>query len=47
LKGTPVAVKPERARLLFLYGAWAMATMFGGSILANSVATMLHWLPWK
>jgi ferredoxin len=47
LKGTPVAVKPERARLLFLYGAWAMATMFGGSILANSVATMIHWLPGK
>lgn len=44
LKGTEVAVKPERARLLFLYGAWAMATMFGGSILANSLATMLHWL---
>jgi ferredoxin-type protein NapH len=47
LKGTPVAVKPERARLLFLYGAWAMATMFGGSVLANSVATMIHWLPLK
>jgi polyferredoxin len=47
LKGTAVAVKPERARLLFLYGAWALATMFGGSILANSVATMVHWLPWK
>lgn len=45
LKGTPVAVKPERARLLFLYGAWAMATMFGGSILAGSVSTMIHWLP--
>jgi ferredoxin len=47
VKGTPVGVKPERARLLFLYGAWALATMFGGSILANSVATMVHWLPWK
>jgi polyferredoxin len=47
LKGTPVAVKPERARLLFLYGAWALATMMGGSILANSLATMVHWLPWK
>jgi ferredoxin len=47
LKGTQVALKPERARLLFLYGAWAMATMFGGSILANSLSTMLRWLPWK
>ncbi len=45
LKGTPVAVKPERARLLFLYGAWAMATMFGGSVLAGSISTMIHWLP--
>jgi polyferredoxin len=43
LKGTPVAVSPERARLLFLFGAWAMAIMFGGSILANSVAKMLHF----
>jgi len=47
LKGTRVALKPERARLLFLYGAWAMATMFGGSILGNSLATILHFLPWK
>lgn len=44
LKGTPVAVKPERARLVFLYGAWALATMLGGSILANSVATILGFL---
>jgi polyferredoxin len=47
LKGTPVAAKPERARLLFLYGAWAMATMFGGSILAGSIATIVGFLPWK
>jgi polyferredoxin len=47
LKGTPVAVKPERARLLFLYGAWAMATMFGGSVLANGVHTLIGFLPWK
>ena len=46
LKGTSVAVHPERARLLFLYGAWALATMFGGSILANSIATVLGFLPW-
>jgi len=45
LKGTPVAVKPERARLLFLYGAWALATMLGGSILANSLATIIGFLP--
>jgi polyferredoxin len=47
VKGTPVAVKPELARLLFLYGAWGLATMFGGTILAGSVAAMVGWLPLK
>jgi polyferredoxin len=46
LKGTQVGLHPERARLLFLYGAWAMATMFGGYILANAIAMTLHFLPW-
>lgn len=45
IKGTAVGLKPERARLLFLYAGWAMATMFGGSVLANSVSTVLHFLP--
>jgi Pyruvate/2-oxoacid:ferredoxin oxidoreductase delta subunit len=44
IKGTDVAVKPERARLLFLYGAWAMAVMFGGSIIAQGLATIFHFL---
>lgn len=43
IKGTEVSMKPERARLMFLYAAWAMATMFGGSIIAQGLATMLHW----
>ena len=47
IKGTPVAAKPERARLLFLYGAWALATMFGGSVLANGVHTLIGFLPLK
>ena len=42
IRGTEVAVKPERARLMFLYAAWAMAIMFGGSIIAQGVATILH-----
>ncbi len=37
IKGTPVGVSSERARLLFLYCGWGVATMFGGSILANSL----------
>ena len=42
IRGTEVAVKPERARLMFLYAAWAMAVMFGGSIIAQGLATILH-----
>jgi polyferredoxin len=44
IKGTEVAWKPERARLLFLYAAWAMAIMFGGSIVAQGVVTILHFI---
>ncbi|MGB7845408.1 MAG: 4Fe-4S binding protein [Candidatus Acidiferrum sp.] len=42
IKGTEVAHKPERARLMFLYAAWAVAIMFGGSIIAQGLATILH-----
>ena len=43
IKGTPLSVNPERARLMFLYCAWAMATMFGGSIIAEGLHTILHF----
>jgi len=42
IRGTEAAVNPERARLMFLYAAWAMAIMFGGSIIAQGLATILH-----
>jgi len=42
IRGTEVAVKPERARLMFLYAAWGMAIMFGGGIIAEGLATILH-----
>src|SRR5271157_4256431 len=42
IRGTQVAVKPERARLMFLYAAWAMAAMFGGSIITQGLATILQ-----
>src|SRR5271157_4038331 len=42
IKGTDVASNPERARLLLLYGAWGMAIMFGGTIIAGGLATILH-----
>jgi ferredoxin-type protein NapH len=42
IKGTPVSVKPERARLMFLYAAWATAAMFGGSIITQGLETILQ-----
>jgi Pyruvate/2-oxoacid:ferredoxin oxidoreductase delta subunit len=44
IKGTPVGAAPERARLLHLYAAWGFATMFGGSIIAGTLAKMLGFL---
>jgi polyferredoxin len=44
IKGTQIAWKPERARLMFLYGAWALAVMFGGTIIAQGIATILHFV---
>ena len=41
IKGTPVGLKPERARLLFLYAGWLFATMFGGSIIAHSLERLI------
>ena len=42
IRGTSLCASPETARLLFLYPAWAFATMFGGSIIANSVEKMVR-----
>jgi polyferredoxin len=42
IKGTELAVAPERARLLYLYAAWAFATMFGGSIIAGSLEKIVR-----
>jgi ferredoxin-type protein NapH len=42
IKGTALAVAPERARLMYLYAAWAFATMFGGSIIAGSLEKIVR-----
>jgi len=42
IRGAEISSKPERARLMFLYAAWAMAIVFGGSIIAEGLATILH-----
>jgi polyferredoxin len=44
IKGTPIGVKPERARLMFLYSAWAFAVMFGGSIIANGLTALFSFV---
>jgi ferredoxin-type protein NapH len=44
IKGTPLSVRPETARLMYLYAAWIFATMFGGSIIAGSIETVLRSL---
>jgi len=42
IKGTDINMNPERARLMFLYAAWALAIPFAGSIIVDGLATMLH-----
>jgi ferredoxin-type protein NapH len=44
IKGTGGDANPERARLLFLYSAWALAVMFGGTIIAQGLSTILHFI---
>jgi ferredoxin-type protein NapH len=44
IKGTEAGCKPEYARLMFLYAAWGMAVMFGGSIIAQGISTILHFV---
>ena len=44
IKGTKIAGKPESARLMFLYSALALAIMFGGSIIAQGLVTILHFV---
>ena len=42
IKGTSLTASPETARLLYLYPAWAFATMFGGTIIAGSIERVVR-----
>lgn len=42
VRGTSLSARAETARLFFLYSGWCFATMFGGSILVSSLATVFH-----
>ena len=44
IKGTPFTVNSSAPRMMFLLATWIFATMFGGSIIANSVAKILGHL---
>ncbi len=44
VKGTPARAAPETARMLFLYGAWGFATLFGAGSIAGSIAKLLGLL---
>jgi ferredoxin-type protein NapH len=42
IKGTSLTASPETARLLYLFPAWAFATLFGGSIIAATLTKLLQ-----
>ena len=42
IKGTSLTASPETARLLYLFPAWAFAILFGGSIIAGTLTTLLQ-----
>ena len=44
IKGTPFAVPASTPRMLFLLATWIFATMFGGSILANSLGKIFGYI---
>ena len=44
IKGTPFTVNSSVPRMMFLLATWIFATMFGGSIIANSLAKILGHL---
>ncbi|MGE5254523.1 MAG: 4Fe-4S binding protein, partial [Planctomycetaceae bacterium] len=44
IKGTPFTVPSSAPRLSLLFSSWIFATMFGGSIIANSLGKILGYL---
>jgi ferredoxin len=44
IKGTPFVIPASAPRMLFLFATWIFATMFGGSILANSLGKIFGCL---
>ena len=44
IKGTPFTVRASAPRMLFLFSSWIFTTMFGGSIIANSLEKILRHL---
>ena len=44
IKGTRVGTSAERARMMHLYSAWGFAVLFGGGIIANTLAKLFGLL---
>ena len=42
IRGTSLSASSETARLLYLFPAWAFATLFGGSIIASTLTKLLE-----
>jgi ferredoxin-type protein NapH len=44
IKGTPVGVKPQTARLLFMYTAWIVVGVLGGNVVIDGLRRILQWI---
>jgi hypothetical protein len=44
IKGTPVGVRPQAARLLFLYPAYILFAVLGGNIVTDGLRRIFQWI---
>ena len=44
IKGTPVSVRPQTARLLFLYPAYILFGVLGGNVVTDGLRRILQWI---
>ena len=44
IKGTPVGVRPNVARLLFIYAAYVLVGFLGGNIMTDAVQNVFKWI---
>lgn len=44
IKGTPIGIRPNVARLLFMYTAYALVGVLGGNILTDALINIAKWI---